>query len=209
MEEELRCRTAALAPAASPAADARLSPAPQLDAFALLGEYAQRVKAGTMTVAEFDAHKLRVLAAGPSCLPASPVLSVAPVPSSSLAPSPLALGAAVPPLPVSPSLSVVPPPSSQAPSLSQASAPSPAASGLSAPSPLLFSGVPPVLASSEGASAPSLSQRPVRQATVIAAASLVVSSSVSSAVCVLMCLVTSRSLCPRAGSGSSVLALRS
>ncbi len=130
LEEELRHCAAALAPTASPATGApatgvRLSLAPQLDAFALLGKYAQHVKVGTMTVAEFDVHKLCILAAGPSLLPALPVLSVALVPSSSVVPSPLALGAAVPPLPVLPSLSVVPPPSLLAPLPSQASAPSP------------------------------------------------------------------------------------
>ena len=193
LEEELHCRAAALAPATSPAAGACLSPAPQLDAFALLSKYMQRVKVGTMTVTKFDVHKLCILATGPSLLPASPVLSVALVPSSSVVLSPLTLGAAAPPLPALPLLSMVPPPSSLAPLLSQASAPSPAASGASVLSPLLFSSAPPILVPSEGVSMPSLSQRPVHQAAVLAAMALMVRCRPSLAFSLLMSSVFSRS----------------
>ncbi|KAI9459842.1 hypothetical protein BJY52DRAFT_1222851 [Lactarius psammicola] len=151
MEEELRQR--ATAPSAVPVLDLivapaapRPSPAPLQDDFALLLEYSQWVKAGTMSEAEFEVHKVGVLTAGQRPHSSvSPAVSVAPPPSS-LAPSPSALGAVAASFPaVSPSLSVVPLPSSQAPSPFQPPAPSPAASRTSAPSPLLFSTVAPSL----------------------------------------------------------------
>ncbi|KAI9432297.1 hypothetical protein BJY52DRAFT_1199258 [Lactarius psammicola] len=138
MEEELQhCAAAPVTvPVVAPVAEADPcpSPAPPQDNFLLLSEYSQRVKAGTMSEAEFEAHKVHVLTAGQQPhASVSPVLSVAP-PSSSLAPSSSALGPDVAPSPtLSPSLSVVPPPSSQVPSPFQPSAPSPAASGTSAP----------------------------------------------------------------------------
>ncbi|KAI9436140.1 hypothetical protein BJY52DRAFT_1197181 [Lactarius psammicola] len=149
--------------------------APPQDDFQLLLEYSQRVKAGTMSEADFEAHKLRVLTAGQRPhASVSPALSVVP-PSSSLAPSPSALGADVAPSPaLSPSLSVILPPLSQAPSPLQPLAPSPAALRTSAPSPLLFSRVAPSVAGpSETVTAPPASQRPVCRAAVVAAASLV------------------------------------
>ncbi|KAI9450699.1 hypothetical protein BJY52DRAFT_1191606 [Lactarius psammicola] len=179
MEEELWQHAAApvAVPVVAPVAEAdpRPSPAPPQDDFLLLSEYSQRVEAGTMSEAEFEAHKVRVLTTGQRPRASvSPALSVAP-PSSSLAPSPSALGADVAPSPaLSPSLSVVPPPSSQAPSPFQPSAPSPAASGTSAPSPLLFSRVAPsVPGPLDTVTAPPLSQRPVCRAAVVATASLV------------------------------------
>ncbi|KAI9450354.1 hypothetical protein BJY52DRAFT_1227243, partial [Lactarius psammicola] len=172
MEEELRRRAAApsavpvLDPIVAPAAP-RPSPVPLQDDFALLLEYSQRVKAGMMSEAEFEAHKCPRSSV-------SPAVSVAPPPLS-LAPSPSALGAIAASFPaVSPSLSVVPPPSSQAPSPFQPPAPSPAALGTSTPSPLLFSTVAPSLPGPSGsATVPALSQRPVHRATAVAAASLV------------------------------------
>ncbi|KAI9451865.1 hypothetical protein BJY52DRAFT_1190672 [Lactarius psammicola] len=128
-----------------------------------------------MSEADFKVHKLRVLTAGQRPRASvSPALSVVP-PSSSLTPSPSALGADVAPSPaLSPSLSVVPPPSSQAPSPLQPLAPSPAALGTSTPSPLLFSRVAlSVAGPSATVTAPPLSQHPVRRAAVVAAASLV------------------------------------
>ncbi|KAI9429085.1 hypothetical protein BJY52DRAFT_1200674 [Lactarius psammicola] len=179
MEEELQRRAAApvavpvVAPVAEP--DSRPSPAPPQDDFQLLLEYSQRVKAGTMSEAEFEGHKVRVLTAGqrPHAFAFS-AHSVVP-PSSSLAPSPAAVGTVSASSPaVSPSLSVVPPPSSQAPSPLQPFAPSPVASGTSAPSPLLFSRVAPAVPGlPDSATAPPSSQRPVRRAAVAAAASLV------------------------------------
>ncbi|KAI9450540.1 hypothetical protein BJY52DRAFT_1191772 [Lactarius psammicola] len=135
---------------------------PLQDNFMLLLEYSQRVKAGTMSEAEFEAHKVCVLTAG-HCprSSVSPAMSVA-LPPSSLAPSPSALGAIAASSPaVSLSLSVVPPPSSQALSPFQPPAPSPTASGTSTLSLLLFSTVvPSIPGPSDSATAPALSQRP-------------------------------------------------
>ncbi|KAI9457127.1 hypothetical protein BJY52DRAFT_1187551 [Lactarius psammicola] len=179
MEEKLWRRAAA--PFAVPVlaliitlATPRPSPVPLQDDFVLLLEYSQRVKVGMMSKAEFEAHKMRVLTTGQRPRSSvSPAVSVAPPPSS-LAPSPLALGAIAASSPtVSPSLSVVPPPSSQVPSPFQPSAPLPTASGTSAPSPLLFSTVVPSIPGPlDSATAPALSQHPICCAMVVTAASL-------------------------------------
>ncbi|KAI9457124.1 hypothetical protein BJY52DRAFT_1187542 [Lactarius psammicola] len=140
-----------------------LHPASLQDDFALLLEYSQRVKVGTMSKVEFEVHKLCVLTVGQRPhSSASPALTVV-LPPSPFALSPSALGAsAVLSSAASPLLSVVLPPSSQPPSLLQPFAPSPAASGTSAPLLLLFSKVAPsVPGPSASVTAPPSSQRPI------------------------------------------------
>lgn len=101
MEETLRqiasTATRTLSTPPTPTTETSPSAGPSMSDFLLLGEYARRVKEGSMTQAVFDEHRDSVLKASPDphCVH-SPSVTVSPPSAHTAAPIPTMLGRSVP-----------------------------------------------------------------------------------------------------------------